>query len=163
MSDKGLLANKRVLVVDDEKDVLDLIEELLPMCEVVKAASIEQAAELLENRFFDLAVLDIMGVDGYKLLEIATRQEITAVMLTANALSPEDTIKSFKKGAAYYIPKENMSEIASYLTEVLEDKDKGRNPMARWLDKWVSFYDRRFGPDWKNKDKEFWENFPDWY
>jgi len=162
MSDKGLLANKRVLVVDDEKDVLDLIEELLPMCEVVKAASFEQAAELLENRFFDLAVLDIMGVDGYKLLEIATRQEITAVMLTANALSPEDTIKSFKKGAAYYIPKENMSEIASYLTEVLEDKDKGRNPMARWLDKWVSFYDRRFGPDWKNKDKEFWENFPDW-
>jgi hypothetical protein len=83
-------------------------------------------------------------------------------MLTAHALSPEDTAKSFKKGAAYYIPKEKMTEIETYLADVLEDKEKGRNPMARWLDKWVSFYDRRFGPDWKNKDKEFWENFPDW-
>lgn len=162
MSDKSLLDHKRVLVVDDEEDVLELLEDLLPMCEVVKAATFEQAAELLENRFFDIAVLDIMGVDGYKLLEIATRREITAVMLTAHAHSPEATVKSFKQGAAYYIPKENMVDIATYLAEVMEDKEKGRSSLVRWLDKWVSVYDRRFGPDWKNKDKEFWENFPDW-
>jgi DNA-binding response OmpR family regulator len=162
MSDKSLLAHKRVLIVDDETDVLELLEDLLPMCDVVKAATFDQASTLLESQFFDLAVLDIMGVNGYKLLEIATKREVTAVMLTAHALSPEDTVKSFKEGAAYYIPKENMAEIARYLEDVLEDKEKGRNPMTRWLDRWVSFYDRRFGPDWKNKDKEFWENFPDW-
>ena len=162
MADKGLLANKRVLIVDDEKDVLELMEELLPMCEVVTAGSFEEAAELLENQYFDLAVLDIMGVDGYKLLEIAVKREITAVMLTAHALSPADTVKSFKKGAAYYIPKEHMADIATFLTEVLEDKYQGRNPLASWLDKWVSIYDKRFGPDWKNKDQKFWEDFPDW-
>lgn len=162
MSKKNLLNHKTVLIVDDEADVLELLEDLLPMCEVVKATSFEQAARLLESRFFDLAILDIMGVDGYKLLEIATRREITAVMLTAHALSPEDTVKSFKEGAAYFIPKENMVDIATYLTEVLEDRDKGRNPLTRWLDRWVSKYDLLFGPDWKNKDKAFWENFPDW-
>jgi DNA-binding response OmpR family regulator len=156
------IANKRILIVDDEADILELMEELLPMCEVEKAATFERAAELLQNRYYDLAVLDIMGVDGYKLLEIATRHEITAVMLTARALSPEDTVKSFKKGAAYYVPKENMTEIATYLSEVLEDKEQGRNPLVRWIDRWVSYYDRRFGQDWKNKDKAFWENFPDW-
>jgi DNA-binding response OmpR family regulator len=162
MSEKNLLANKRVLVVDDEKDVLELMEDLLSMCEVVTAASFKEAAELLDSQYFDLAVLDIMGVDGYTLLEIATKREITTVMLTAHALSPEDTVKSFKQGAAYYIPKEHMADIANYLTEVLEDKDKGRNPLVRWLDKWVSIYDKRFGPDWKNKDQKFWEDFPDW-
>ncbi|MEJ2097904.1 MAG: response regulator, partial [Deltaproteobacteria bacterium] len=116
----------------------------------------------LENQYFDLAVLDILGVEVYKLLEIAVKREITAVMLTAHALSPEDTVKSFKKGAAYYIPKEHMADIATFLTEVLEDKYQGRNPLASWLDKWVSIYDKRFGPDWKNKDHKFCEVFPDW-
>jgi len=41
-----------------------------------------------------------MGVDGYKLLEIAVERKVIAVMLTANALSPEDTVKSLKDGAA---------------------------------------------------------------
>ena len=57
-------------------------------------------------------------------------------------------------------PKKAMADIETYLSGVLEDKGKGRNPWMRWLDKWVSFYDRRFGPDWKNKDKKFWEDFP---
>ncbi|MFZ7110867.1 MAG: response regulator [Desulfatiglandales bacterium] len=162
MSAKDLLTGKRILIVDDEEDVLETLESLLSMCDVVCASTFDEAAALLESRFFDLALLDIMGVDGYKLLEIATRREITAVMVTAHALSPEDTVKSYKEGAAYYIPKDDMTKIATYLEDVLEDKEKGRNPWIRWLDRWVSFYDRRFGPDWKNKDKEFWENFADW-
>lgn len=162
MSAKDLLTGKRILIVDDEEDVLETLESLLSMCDVVCASTFDEAAAFLESRFFDLALLDIMGVDGYKLLEIATRREITAVMVTAHALSPEDTVKSYKEGAAYYIPKDDMTKIATYLEDVLEDKEKGRNPWIRWLDRWVSFYDRRFGPDWKNKDKEFWENFADW-
>lgn len=52
----------------------------------------------MTTQYFDLAILDIMGVDGYKLLKIAVEQEIIAVMLTAHALSPEDTVKSFRMG-----------------------------------------------------------------
>lgn len=162
MSAKDYLKDKIVLIVDDEQDVLETLKGLLFQCDVVTASSFNEAKNLLETRYFDLAVLDIMGVDGYGLLKIATEREVTAVMLTAHALSPEHTVKSYKKGAAYYIPKDSLSEIAAILNEVLEDKEKGRNPWIRWLDRWVSFYDRTFGLDWKNKDKDFWENFPDW-
>ena len=71
MNEKTLLDGKRVLIVDDEPDVLDSLEELLSMCDVSRATSFEAAKALLETKPFDLAVLDIMGVQGYKLLDLA--------------------------------------------------------------------------------------------
>jgi hypothetical protein len=104
-----------------------------------------------------------MGVDGYNLLPLANQKGIPAVMLTANALSVEDTIKSFKLGAAYYVPKEKMGEIATYLEDILEAQRRGKTLMGRWLDRLESYYDRRFGADWQKNDPEFWEKFPYWY
>ena len=153
---------KRVLIVDDEPDVLDTLESLLPMCEVVKASSFDMAKELLEREYFDMAVLDIMGVDGYKLLEIAGRRSVIPVMLTAHALSPNDTVKSFKEGAAYFVPKEKMSEIATYLNDVFEAKEKGKSFWWRWFDRFAVYYDRKFGPQWKETDEEFWNKFGSW-
>ena len=157
-----LLNNKRVLIVDDEPDVIDTLESLLPMCEVLKATSFDTAKDLLEREYFDMAVLDIMGVDGYKLLEIAGRRGVIPVMLTAHALSPKDTVKSFKEGAAYFIPKEKMSEIALYLNDVLDAKEKGKSFWWRWFDRFAAYYDRKFGPHWKEVDAEFWNKFGSW-
>jgi len=157
MTSKNLLNGKRVLIVDDEPDVLESLEELLPMCYVEKAFSFGEARELLETQHFDIAILDIMGVDGYKLLEIANKREVIAVMLTAHALSVESTVKSFKEGAASYVPKEEMSDISTYLNDILEAKAKGKNVWWRWLDRFGDFYDKKFGMGWKNRDKEFWE------
>lgn len=151
------IRDKRVLIVDDEPDVLDLLEELLPMCDVVKASSFDEAKDLLELQYFDIAILDIMGVKGYKLLEIANKRKVMAVMLTAHALSPEDTVRSLKEGAAYYVPKDKMSEITTYLNDILEAKEQGKSLWSRWLDRFAVYYDEKFGPDWKVKDKEFWE------
>lgn len=67
----GLLDGKRVLLVDDEPDVLGILEDLLTMCEIEKAHSFHEAKEKLEDQRFDMAILDIMGVNGYRLLEIA--------------------------------------------------------------------------------------------
>lgn len=153
------LYGKRVLVVDDEPDILEIVEELLPMCDVVKAAVFDQAKQLLETEDFDIAILDIMGVDGYKLLEIANQKGVLAVMLTARAFSLEDTIKSYKKGAGSYIPKEEMRNLVTYLNDVLEEKRQGRRFWGRWFERFGPFYERRFGPDWKNKYPEFWEMF----
>ena len=50
-------------------------------------------------------------VDGYKLLEIAGKKKVIAVMVTANALDPENTVRSFKEGAAFYVPKDELSNI----------------------------------------------------
>jgi DNA-binding NtrC family response regulator len=153
----NLLDGKRILVVDDEPDVLESLEELLSMCDVEKAASFEEAKEALETRYFDMAVLDIMGVDGYKLLEIASERRVVAVMLTANALSVEDTVKSYKEGAASYVPKEEMTNIATYLNDILEARDEGKSLWWRWLDRFASYYDKKFGPEWKEKHKEIWD------
>ena len=132
------------------------------MCDVVKASTFDEAREILEREYFDIAILDIMGVDGYKLLEIANRRGITAVMLTAHALSPEDTEKSFKQGAASYVPKEKVPEITTYLSDVLEAKEQGKNTWSRWLDRFGAFYDRKFGPRWKKKAQDLIENSGMW-
>lgn len=153
-----LLEYKRVLVVDDEQDILVTVGELLHMCDVVKASSFEEGKETLEREYFDIAILDIMGVDGYTLLEIANRKGVIAVMLTAHALSPEDTEMSFKKGAAYYVPKDKLSEIATYLGDVLEAKMQGKNTWSRWFNRFALFYDRKFGPGWSKRAKELIES-----
>jgi len=157
-----LLDGKRVLVVDDEPDVLETLVQLLSMCDVKKASTFEGAKELLEKEEFDIAVLDIMGVDGYKLLEISRKTNLIAVMLTAHALSPANIVRSFKGGAASYLPKDEMVNIADFLEEVLEAKEKGKHFWWRWLDRWGAYYEKKFGPDWQNEDKEFWEKFKYW-
>ncbi len=159
MEKNDLLDGKKILIVDDEPDVLDTLEELLPMCEVSKATNFDEAKELLETQYFDMAILDIMGVDGYKLLEIAKSRDMIAVMLTAHALSPENTVKSYKEGAASYIPKEEMTNITSYLNDILEAKEKGKNLWWRWFDRFANFYEKKFGEDWQEHDEEFWKNF----
>jgi DNA-binding NtrC family response regulator len=157
-----LLSYKRVLIVDDERDVLEALEEVLSMCDVVKAQSFDEAKELLETQYFDIAVLDIMGVDGYKLLDIANQREVLAVMLTAHALSPEDTVKSFNEGAALYVTKEKLYDMPTYLNDVLEAQSKGKKLWWRWLDRFGSYYNKRFGRSWKNVDPEFWKKFESW-
>lgn len=159
MTKKSLLHGKRILIVDDEPDILVTLEELLSMCNVVKASTFNEAKELLESQYFDMAILDIMGVDGYGLLKIANKRKVIAVMLTANALSPEHTVKSFKGGAAFYVPKEKMIDLPIYLNDVLEAKEEGKSLWWRWLDRMASHYDKRFGSDWRSGDKDFWRKF----
>ena len=157
---KDLLEGKRILLVDDEPDVLDTLADLLPMCETVKASNFKAAKDYLETEYFDLAILDIMGVEGYQLLEIANQRKVTSVMLTAYALSPENIVKSFKEGAASYLPKEEMVNIASFLNDVLEAQEQGKSTWARWYDRMGAFFEKKFGSQWQDDKKEFWEKFP---
>lgn len=160
MADEAIISGKTVLLVDDESDVLETLEDLLAMCDLASASTFGEAAALLESRTFDVAILDIMGVQGYDLLDICTRKNITAVMLTARATTPEDVKKSHAKGAAYYLPKEEMVNIAAFLAEILEAKAQGRNTWEGWYTRLSSFCERKFGPEWKEKDQSFWDKFP---
>jgi DNA-binding NtrC family response regulator len=160
MADKSLLEGKRVLIVDDERDVLEILEELLRMCHVVSASNFDTAKEYLETQDFDLAILDIMGVDGYRLLEMAVRKDIPAVMLTAHAFTPDNLVRSIKEGAASYLPKEEMPRIAEFLVDVLEARKKGISPWEPWAEKLPSsYFEKRFGAMWKASDKKFLDQF----
>jgi DNA-binding NtrC family response regulator len=160
MIKRNALKGKNILIVDDEPDILETLEDLLSMCEITKAASFEEAKELLNNQYFDIVILDIMGVAGYDLLEIASRRKMTAVMLTAYALTPKDVAKSHKGGAAFFVPKEEMINIETFLNDILEAKEKGESTWNRWFDRMASFCEKKFGPDWQKDEKDFWERFP---
>lgn len=160
MSKPTILEGKRVLIVDDEPDILSVLKELLTMCEVVTAATFEEASPLLESQNFDIAILDIMGVDGYKLLEIAKRHDIPALMLTAHALTPDNVVRSIKEGADSYVPKDEIRNITAFLIDVLEARKKGINPWKPWQDRLPSsYFERKWGAAWQNTDKEFWNTF----
>jgi len=165
MPHRKMLKGKLVLIVDDEEDILSLLTELLSMCRVDTASSFEKAKELLESNEYDIAVLDIMGVKGYELLKIANEHNIPALMLTAHALSKEDLKKSAEQGASYYVPKDEINTIDVFVADVLEAKEKQKNPWVekqknpwvRWFERLGSFFDKKFsGPNWREQEKEFW-------
>jgi nucleotide-binding universal stress UspA family protein len=149
---RSLLDGKKVLVVDDEPDILETLEELLPMCKVTRASTFDEARDLLETETVDMAILDIMGVNGFDLLKLTKKKKILAVMLTSHALSPETTAQAYREGAASYIPKEKMTDIVTYLNDVLEAKERGKDSWWRWFERFGSFYERKFGPN-LNKNK----------
>ncbi len=129
------------------------------MCEITRATTFEKAVELLNSKTFDVTILDIMGVNGYKLLEIANNKGFISIMLTAHALTLEDTVKSFREGAAYFVPKEKLSDLSDILHDILENKEKENIFWTHWYDRYAPLYEKRFGHGWQNKHKEFWEIF----
>ncbi len=158
MDPKEIISGKRVLIVDDEQDVLDTLAGLLDICKIDTATSFEEGKRLLQDNVYDIAILDIMGVKGFDLLEIAHKRGVPALMLTAHALSEENLKKSAENGASYYAPKDKIDQIDIFVADVLEAKQKNKSAWIKVFERLGNFYDRKFGgPDWREKEKEFWE------
>jgi DNA-binding response OmpR family regulator len=118
-------AEPRVLVVDDEPDLLDLVQLDLELegYDVEVARDGVQALEAIRERRPDLVLLDVMmpRMDGWQVLADAKADEDTAsvpiVMLTAK-VQDQDQIRGWSHGAAEYITKP-FSPLA--LSQVLQD------------------------------------------
>jgi len=157
--DLNYLKGKKILVVDDEPDIIDALMDLLDMCQVESALDFKSAKNYLQKHRYDAAVLDIRGVDGYGLLEIAIQQNIPALILTAYALSAENFKKSIKNGAHIYLPKDKMYEICEYLEELIKSNKKQEKRSGRWFVKLAPFFDKIFESNWKKSDPLFWSDF----
>ena len=155
MTDQSPLKDKVVLVVDDEPDVLETVEEELDMCLVHKAGDYDTALQYLLSYTYDIVILDIMGVNGFELLRNAVSRGFPTVMLTAHALSPESLKKSIKLGAVSFLPKEKISELTSFLEDVV--LGEGKPVWQKLFDRLGSYFNKRFGPDWKQRDRFFHE------
>jgi DNA-binding NtrC family response regulator len=156
MAENNLLKGKKILIVDDEKDILEVLEELLHMCRILRASTFQEAKQLLESDQFDAVILDIMGVRGYDLLKIAHLKNIPALMLTAQAFTPDNMIKSVKEGAVSYVPKEEITRIEDFLNDIFVAKAKGESPWVAWQKRLPSsYFQMRFGAAWKNANREF--------
>jgi CheY-like chemotaxis protein len=153
MVSRSLLKDKIVLAVDDEPDILAIVKDTLDMCLVHTAKDYETALQYLLSYNYDIVILDIMGVNGFELLKTAVTKGFPTVMLTAHALSPESLKKSIKLGAVSFLPKEELGNLPSFLEDVV--LGGGKAVWQKLFDRLGSYFSRRFGPDWKEKDKFF--------
>lgn len=99
----------RILVVDDEKTITDLVGIYLQNegYEVTLAYTGADAANLIMSQDFDLAILDIMlpDIDGFELLRtVRADHTYPVIMLTARD-SQTDKIEGLSLGADDYVVK----------------------------------------------------------
>ena len=104
---------KRVLLVDDNADYLDMIEEVFEVWaggswHILTATSAGQALALIEERPMDLAVIDLRmpGVDGLQFLQLLHKRvpAMPKVMLTGQA-DEENKTQCINSGAALFLEK----------------------------------------------------------
>jgi len=157
----SVLNGKRILAVDDEPDVLAVLEDEIkgaaPKCKFEKATTYEDAVKKLESETFDVVVLDIMGVRGFDLLDLAVKRNFRVAMLTAHALSPEALKRSFEMKARAYLPKEKLGEVVHFLEAVL--KYEYLPGWKRLLEKLKGFFDSKFESDWEKKTGLPWQEW----
>ena len=98
----------RILVVEDEKSINDLIEMNLTEAGYICECAYDglQAADILERESFDLVLLDIMlpEVNGYELLDFIKPMGIPVIFITAKG-SMEDKVRGLRLGADDYLVK----------------------------------------------------------
>jgi CheY-like chemotaxis protein len=157
------LDGKRILAVDDEADVLEVLKMEVgfaaPTCVVETASTFEQADELIRSWSYDLIILDIMGVRGFDLLKTAATREppVPTVMLTAHSFSPESLKKSIELGARAYLPKDRLGALVPFLEDVMTYE---YGPVWRRLLKEVEGkFNKEWGPYWRTPESAFWEKF----
>ncbi len=133
------MAKKTILVVDDEKDLLDLIEYNLKKegFNVLKAENGEKGIEVAKENKPDLVLLDIMmpKMDGLEAVEIMRKDDalkrIPIIFLTAR--SDEKTeIEGLNKGGDDYITKPiSTTKLVSRIKAVMRRFDESSEPMNK--------------------------------
>lgn len=121
----------RVLVVDDEPDVLLLCRLNLQQRghEVLEAPEGKRALELARERHPDVIVLDLMlpGMDGYDVLETLKQDEQTSdipvLVLTAKSLHA-DRERSHGLGASKFLTKPFLPSELCELVDSLVSKNR---------------------------------------
>ena len=98
----------KILIVDDEKAICDLIDMNLSAagysCKTVQNGL--DALDMIEKEQFDLVLLDIMlpGADGYDIMEYIRPLKIPVIFITAKH-EVKDRVKGLKLGAEDYLVK----------------------------------------------------------
>jgi CheY-like chemotaxis protein len=103
---------KRILVVDDDENILNLEKTILEQkgFDVTGAAGGAEALKVLEDHVFDLVLLDVMmpEVDGFavcrKIKEDPRLKDIPVIFLTAKG-GGDALAEGFESGAVMYINK----------------------------------------------------------
>lgn len=124
----------RILIVDDEKPICDLIDLNLSAsgyhCMTVQNGL--DAIDLIEKEAFDLILLDIMlpGADGYDVIEYIRPLKIPVIFITAKH-EVKDRVKGLKLGADDYLVKPfDVVELVARVEAVLRRYNKTDRQLA---------------------------------
>ena len=122
-----LIMNEKILVVDDEPEILETISELLNAegFRVTTAASGEEAAACFAADSFPLVITDMKmpGMDGLELLrKIKAQEEDTEVIILTGYGTLENAIEALRNDGAYdYLrkPLEDLDDLSCAVTNAL--------------------------------------------
>lgn len=120
----------KILIVDDEKDIIELISFNLEKegYRTSTATSGEEALSILKKDSFDLMLLDLMlpGIDGFDLCRIIksdTKFDLPIIMLTARS-TEIDKVAGLEIGADYYITKPfSIRELLAVVKAILRRRN----------------------------------------
>ncbi len=153
MYDETFLDNKKLLAVDDEPDILEIIREAFPRSIVTTAQDFESALKLINEGGFDLAILDIMGVNGFELLKACRERNLPAAMLTARAIDVESINRAIREGAVSFLPKEELGRLPELVAEILSELEQGRPHWHKLFQRLDSYFRDKLGVTWEDLEK----------
>jgi signal transduction histidine kinase/GGDEF domain-containing protein len=130
----GVKVGNKILVVDDEKEIRELLLMALSRIAGFHVEMAEDGAEALkkiEKDHFDLVLTDLQmpNVDGLQLISEITRSkpEILTVIMTGYG-TIDSALEAMKKGASDYLTKPlNLDELTTRLRKVVEEKQRFTN------------------------------------
>jgi DNA-binding response OmpR family regulator len=99
---------KNILIVDDEKEIVDLVELYLRNTyNVLKSYNGEEALEIIKNNNVDLAIVDIMmpSMDGYSLIRVLREKTDIPIIIISAKNEGYDKIVGLEIGADDYVTK----------------------------------------------------------
>jgi signal transduction histidine kinase/predicted metal-dependent phosphoesterase TrpH len=130
--DMKVMAGGKILIVDDEKDLVEMLAYNLGRkgYRTIKAYDGFEAWQKIESEVPDLLILDLMipNLDGWEFCRLARRSQNKAVketgilMLTARAM-PEDRVYGLEIGADDYLTKPfSLNELILRVEKLMEKR-----------------------------------------
>lgn len=129
MKENGVRENKRLLLIDDDPNLILLVKDYLEFrgYEVVTAENGREALEVLEKEIPDMIICDVMmpEMDGYTLVDHVRQDPRTSwvpvLFLSAKGQS-QDRVKGLNTGADVYMvkpfePEELVAQVESSLKQ----------------------------------------------
>lgn len=141
----GVEGKPRILVVDDDLDILQSLKEILETrgYDVEVAENAQKGFEVARKKFFNLAILDIKlpDMEGTELLAKIHKEkpEMMKVMLTGYP-SLENAVRALNLGADAYLmkpvnPEELLKVVEEKLKEQREAEAMTEEKVAEWIEK----------------------------